>query len=409
MQGKVGLDLVRNALARGERVLQAVEAESRKPNDKKVLQRLWSRKEVAADVGQHHSTIANKIKTLIDKGLVPDFTEGQISEGGQVSGYRLDQLNAFRAVCNTLPKRALGEEPQIIAVQSFKGGVGKTVTAVLLAQYLASQGYRVCFADLDSQGSGTTTFGYIPDLHIDEDETLLPYFRGEQGSIDYAIKKTYWPNLDLIPANLQIYNLELEMGAKIGQMTSREEKLNAFFTLRRGIDSIKNNYDIVIIDSPPALGMISMNILCAADSFVVPTPPQLYDFSSTLQFFRLIESVLEGIAPDKEYSFMKILATKVQKNYKADKTFLGYMRAAFGDGVLAAEVPMLSEIANAAMTFGTILEDRRPKPKPLAAIEYACGMIEQEILNQWPSMHGRSERLELKMNEHKKKLGLENE
>ena len=409
MQGIIGLDLVRNALERGERVLQAVEAESRKPNDKKVLERLWSRKEVAADVGHHHSTIANKIKGLIDKNLVPDFIEGQISEGGQVSGYTLSQLNAFRDHCNTLPKRALGEDPQIIAVQSFKGGVGKTVTAVSQAQYFASQGYRVIIIDCDSQGSTTTTFGYLPDLHISEEETLLPYFRGEQGSLDYSIKKTYSPNLDLIPANLQIYNLELEMGARIGQMTSREEKLNAFFTLRRGIDSIKNNYDIVIIDSPPALGMIAMNILCAADSFVVPTPPQLYDFSSTLQFFRLIESVLEGIAPDKEYAFMKILATKVQKNRNADKTFLGYMRAAFGDQILAAEVPLLSEIANAAMTFGTILEDRRPKAKPLAAIEYSCGMIEQEVLNQWPSMHDRRERLEIKMNEHKKKLGLENE
>lgn len=404
---QIGVDLIENLLERGRTVLQAVEAESRTPNDKKSLHRLWNLKECAADVGRDHTGIAATVKGLIEKGTCPNHSDDQVGGGGRVAGYTLEQLNALRRHCGTMPLRELGEGPQIIAVQSFKGGVGKTVDTVSIGQYLASQGYKVLLVDMDSQASLTTTFGYIPDLHIDVADTILPYFSGEHGSIEYAVRGTYWPNLDLVPANLQIYNLEFELAGQIARMSNREEQLSAFFTLRRAIDSVKNNYDVVLIDSPPALGMISMNILCAADSFVVPTPPQLYDFSSTLQFFQLVENILTSIAPEKEYDFIKILPSKVMKNRSADQTFLGYMREAFGDNIFGFEMPFLSEIANAAMEFRTVLEDRRPNAKALASIELACGQVELEILKQWPSMRNKTERLQERMKLQAKKLGVE--
>lgn len=394
---------VAHLIRKTQLILSSIEENSRQPKTHKGLERLWNKLEIEIDTGRQKARIAETMRALIERGDCPDIAEHQMS-GTRITGYTLEQLNAFRRHVGTLPQRDLTEGPQILAIQSFKGGVGKTVSAVTIAQYLASQGYRTLLADMDSQGSATTTFGYIPDLHIDENDTMLPYFRHEEGSLDYAIRETYWPNLHLIPSNLQIYSLELELAAEIANAPTQEGRLSVFHTLRRALDSVKNNYDVIVIDSPPALGTISMNILCAADAFVVPTPPQLYDFSSTAQFFMLVEEVLTTIAPEKEYSFIQVLASKVMKNRSADKTFLEYMQSTYGDSMVAAEMPYLSEISNAAMEFKTVLEDRRPNTKALAAIERVCGHVELKLLDQWPSMNKRRELLENKLQRLNEKL-----
>src|SRR3546814_1389900 len=78
----------------------------------------------------------------------------------------------------------------LMAVQNFKGGVGKSTLAVHLAQYLAIQGYRVALIDCDSQASATTLFGYVPDLDLTEDDTLYPFLRQDElTSLDYALRK----------------------------------------------------------------------------------------------------------------------------------------------------------------------------------------------------------------------------
>ena len=94
------------------------------------------------------------------------------------------------------------------------GGVWKTTTAINAAHYFALKGYKVLFIDADSQGSGTQCFGYIPDNDIDDDSTLLPYLLGEITSLKPAIRSTYWDGLDLIPANLALYNAEFELPVK---------------------------------------------------------------------------------------------------------------------------------------------------------------------------------------------------
>ena len=116
------------------------------------------------------------------------------------------------------PWRQASDPLSIIAVQNFKGGVGKSTVSVHLAQYLAMHGYRVCLIDCDSQGSSTMMLGYVPDLDISEDDTLYPFIRNaEMSSLAYAVRETHWDGLWLVPANLRLYSAEYELAARIAR------------------------------------------------------------------------------------------------------------------------------------------------------------------------------------------------
>ena len=137
---------------------------------------------------------------------------------GRRVGYTLEEVNEMRRVFSTRPWRDPSDPISIIAVQNFKGGVGKSTVSIHLAQYLATRGYRVCLIDCDSQGSSTAMLGYIPDLDIAEEDTLYPFIRNaEMSSLAYAVRETHWDGLYLIPANLRLYSAEYEMAARIAR------------------------------------------------------------------------------------------------------------------------------------------------------------------------------------------------
>lgn len=385
MKSNLAVEYIRSLISKGEDVLIQIEESGRAPNNAKCLNRRWSVKETSELVGRSSSSILKVQNSLIEKNLLDPLDKHPTTN--RVQGYTLKQINQLRKHFKTLPYRTDGvDECLVLAVQSFKGGVGKSVTSVSLAQYLATQGYRVLFVDMDSQASGTSSFGYIPDRDISDSETLLPFFKGEQESASYCIKKTYWDQLDIIPANLQLYELELSMAAEVRSLSTIEQEV-IYNELKCAIDSVKNEYDIVVMDSPPALGFTSMNILCSADALIIPTPPALYEFSSTVQYLRMVENVLEMINPEKAYKFIKILATDVYPNQLNHREFLPVMQDVFGNHMLGEIFLHTTEIGNAAIDFQTALEVRRPQKRALNIINQVCKEIEFEIWKTWPSKY----------------------
>jgi chromosome partitioning protein len=108
----------------------------------------------------------------------------------------------------------------VVACQNFKGGVGKSTTCVNFAHYLALKGYRVLVLDTDSQATTTSMFGYVPDAEITQEDTILPYLASDQRDLTYAIRRSYFPNIDLIPACLALYEAEIAMVMRVaGQPT----------------------------------------------------------------------------------------------------------------------------------------------------------------------------------------------
>jgi chromosome partitioning protein len=296
----------------------------------------------------------------------------------------------MRAVFGTRPWRDAGDSLAVIAVQNFKGGVGKSTVSTHLAQYLAIKGYRVCLIDCDSQGSSTTMFGYVPDLDISEDDTLYPFIRNaEMTSLAYAVRETHWDGLFLIPANLKLYSAEYELAARVARHEPR--LLNR---LAEGIASIADHFDVVVLDPPPALGTISLSVMRAANALLVPVPPTVVDFTSTTTFLAMLHetmTTLEERGLPVELRWMRMLATRADEQKSMQRELLGLMRTLFGDTMLRTILKDSAEIDNASARLMTVYELEQPvtsRETYQRCLTYLNGVnaeVETLIRLTWPS------------------------
>lgn len=316
------------------------------------------------------------------------------TEKGRRVGYTLAEVNHMREVFGTRPWRS-GEDPvSVIAVQNFKGGVGKSTVSAHLAQYLAMQGYRVCLVDCDSQGSSTALFGYVPDLDISEDETLYPFFReAELTSLAYAVRETHWDGLYLVPANLKLYASEYELAARLA--ASEQRLLNR---LADGIASIADHFDVIILDPPPALGTISMSVMRASNALLVPMPPTVVDFTSTTTFLAMLYETLQLLEERNypvDFAWMRFVATRADEQKSMQREILGLMRNLFGDTLLRTVMRDSAEIDNASARLMTIYElgqpvtSRETYQRGMSFLNGVNAEIERQIRMTWPSHQGR--------------------
>lgn len=315
------------------------------------------------------------------------------SETQRRTGYTLAQVNRMREVFGTLPRRAPDDPPLVMAVQNFKGGVGKSTVVCHLAQYFALKGYRVCVIDGDSQASTTAMYGMNPDVDVDEEEdTLYPFLRhGGPKTLHYALRATYWPGIALIPANLGLYDAEYEFAARMAR-----EPTFILDRLRDGVESIANQFDVILLDPPPALGMLSLSVLRAANALLIPAPPNNVDFASTAHFLKMMEATLSELAQHggaREYSFVKILASKMNDQKSAHLAIKRMMDAVFPQDMLQATLKDSAEIDNATANLSTVYEltgpaTRTETHKRCRAYLDAVGR-EVELLARktWPSHH----------------------
>jgi chromosome partitioning protein len=378
------IDKLEQILASSENFLQRMHELGAEPNVRKTLSRVFSPSEAADMVGRDRTTL---IRAEAEIGMpAPVRNPGN----NRRVGYTLEQVQAFRRHFGTLPWRdPETDEPLVIACQNFKGGVGKSTTCVNLAHYLALKGYRVLVIDTDSQATTTAMFGYLPDAEIQETDTMLPYLNGDEKDLGYAIRATYFPNIDLIPACLALYDAEISIVMRVSQQATREQKMAFFSEFRFGIQSVSGRYDIILVDSPPALGMISINVLLAADVLLVPSAARMFDFSSTVQFFRMIHSYIAQLDPQKSYRWISVLTTLFDRRYESQKQFFEVMRACFGDSVFQRVFFHASAVINAAAQFATPYELAKPDRAVLAMMDGVFEEIELAILREWPSKAGQ--------------------
>jgi len=309
---------------------------------------------------------------------------------GRRVGYTLAEVNQMRAVFGTRPWRTEGDPLSVIAVQNFKGGVGKSTLSVHLAQYLAIKGYRVCLIDCDSQGSSTALFGYVPDLDISEDDTLYPFFRNaEMTGLAYAVRETHWDGLYLVPSNLKLYSSEYELAARV----ARAEP-NLLNRLAEGIASIGDHFDVVILDPPPALGTISLSVMRAANALIVPIPPTVVDFTSTTTFLAMLYETMLTLEERQlpiDLRWLRLVAARADEQKSMQRELLGLMRNLFGDMLLRTVLKDSAEIDNASARLMTVYELEQPvtsRETYQRCLTYLNGVnaeVETQIRLTWPS------------------------
>ena len=209
-----------------------------------------------------------------------------------------------------------------LAVANQKGGVGKTATAVNLGAALALDGFRVLVIDLDSQGSATSGLGEAHEKGRSSYEVLS----GEISAAS-AVRPTSIPNLDLIPGTRDLAGAEVELIS----VTDRHSRL------RDQLAPVRDQYSYILIDSPPSLGMLTLNALCAADAVLVPLQCEFYALEGLGALVETLERVRSSFHPDLR--ILGILLTMYDGRTSLSRQVAREVRQHFGEKVLRAMVP----------------------------------------------------------------------
>ena len=172
---------------------------------------------------------------------------------------------------------------RVISIANQKGGVGKTTTAVNLSACLAQKGKRVLLIDIDPQGNATSGLAIVAHTDKSVYNVLV-----DDMDIAETIVKTMVKKLDICPANINLAGAEIELVS----MVSRENRL------KDAVDKIKDEYDYILIDCPPSLGLITLNAFTASDSVLVPIQCEYYALEGLGQLINTIKLVQKHLNPD---------------------------------------------------------------------------------------------------------------
>lgn len=225
--------------------------------------------------------------------------------------------------------------PRTIAIANQKGGVGKTTTAVNLGACLAELGYRVLVVDLDPQGNASTGLGInVRDLQTSLYEVML-----NDAQLEDCIEPSAIRNLFVAPAALDLAGAEIELVPAF----SREMRL------RRALETVDGDYDYVLIDCPPSLGLLTVNGLAAATEVIVPIQCEYYALEGLGQLLHNVQLVQRNLNPSLELSAM-VLVMYDARTKLADQV-VQEVREHFGDRVCQSIVPRTVRLSEAP-SFG---------------------------------------------------------
>jgi len=266
---------------------------------------------------------------------------GRLGGGGHVlpsdhptGPRRGDRSEVDAKVAGQLAYRGLGQDgdrSHVVAVANQKGGVGKTTTAVNLAAALADAGYRTLVVDLDPQGNASTGLGInIRDLQLSMYDVII-----HEASIDDTIEATAMRNLFVAPSSLDLAGAEIELVPAF----SRELRL------KHALQEVEDDYDYVLIDCPPSLGLLTVNGLAAAAEVLVPIQCEYYALEGLGQLLRNVALVQRNL--NQTLTVSTFVCVMYDARTKLADQVVAEVREHFGDKVCRIVIPRTVRLSEA--------------------------------------------------------------
>lgn len=228
----------------------------------------------------------------------------------------------------------------ILAMVNQKGGVGKTTSSINLAAYLAQRGKKTLLLDLDAQGNSTSGLGYEKSIIRKSIYQVLI----DDEKIKDCIKKSERKNLFLCPATIDLAAAEIDLSS----MEKRE------YRLEQVLQSVKDEYDYILIDCPPSLGLLTINALTAADALIIPIQTEYYALEGVSQLMETYHRIKENLNPKLE--ILGVLLTMFDSRTQLAKQVAEEVKKYFGELCFETSIPRNVRLGEAPSYGQTILE-----------------------------------------------------
>ena len=249
---------------------------------------------------------------------------------------------------------------KIIAILNQKGGVGKTTTAINVGAYLAKAGHSVLVCDADPQGNSTSGLG-IDKQVLGATLYDVLFSRAEATK---TIQKTTTKNLWVLPSNAQLAGAEVELVEQPG----RE------FYLRNALEGL--NYNYILIDCPPSLGLLTINALTAATDVLIPVQAEYYALEGLSQLLSIIQQVQNELNPD--LNLLGVVLTLYDNRNSLSEQVKAELEKHFGDKLFSAVIPRNVRLAEAP-SFGRTIADHDKWSKGARAYKALARELEAKI------------------------------
>lgn len=309
-------------------------------------------------------------------GISPSFLrklhfDGRIADVHATAGgrryYSVADLNAIRTTLEANAKtpgtylkgRRPGEKVQVLSFLNFKGGSGKTTSAIHAAQRFALKGYRVLAVDIDPQASLTTLFGYQPEVDFLHNGSIYDAIRYENPvPFSSIVQKTFFTGLDLAPGGLILQEFEHETPTAL-----RQNVQPAFFArMAAALQEVEADYDVIIFDCPPQLGYLTMSALCASTGVMITVVPNMLDVASMSQFLQMSADLLDVVSnagARMDFDFLRFLINRYEPSDGPQQQVVAFLRQLFDKEVMVSPMLKSTAISDAGLTQQTIYEVER--------------------------------------------------